>query len=65
METPAQKLAAKIAARLVEAGLLTAERGQKIQANLPNGDVKADDWRLEIELSHQDKIPKTTAEAEK
>ena len=54
MESPSQKLADKIMTRLVEEGLLTPERGKRIQADLPSGDVKAEDWKLEIELSHKD-----------
>lgn len=51
MEYPSQKLAKKIAERLVEEGLLTLERGKRIQSNLSTGHVKPEDWRAEIELS--------------
>ena len=54
MESPSQNLAEKLAARLVAEGLLTPERGKRIEDRLPSGGVKAEDWKLEIELSSKD-----------
>lgn len=51
MESPSQKLAKKIVDRLVEEGLLTAERGKRIQSKLPDGRIKSEDWKTEIDLS--------------
>lgn len=51
MESPSQELAKKIVARLVSEGLLSVERGRRIQNKLPSGEVKAEDWKTEIDLS--------------
>ncbi len=51
MESPSQKLAEKIVARLVQEGLLSVERGKRIQSKLPSGNVKSEDWKSEIDLS--------------
>lgn len=60
MASPSQKLAEKIVARLVEEGLLTPERGKRIQDSLPVGDVKAEDWKLDIELSCKNETVEVT-----
>ena len=51
MESPSQKLAERIVTRLVQEGLLSAERGKKLQDKLPSGDVKSEDWKSEVDLS--------------
>ena len=51
MESPSEKLAKRIVERLVEEGLVTSERGKRIQSKLPTGQVQSEDWRAEIELS--------------
>lgn len=50
MDTPSQLLAAKIAERLVKEKLLTAEAAKKLQPMLSDGKLRAEDWRLPIEL---------------
>lgn len=50
MDTPSQLLAAKIAERLIEEKLLTSEAGQKMLPLLAEGKLRAEDWRLPIEL---------------
>lgn len=51
MDTPSQALAAKITERLVREGLMTADAAKKIQAKLADGALRAEDWRLPIELA--------------
>lgn len=53
MDTPSQKLAAKIVERLVTEMLLDAEAGKKLLPKLADGKLRAEDWRLPIEISHQ------------
>ena len=50
MDTPSQALAAKITERLVAERLITAEAAKKIQPKLADGKLRAEDWRLPIEL---------------
>ena len=50
MDTPSQALAAKITERLVREGLITADAAKKIQPKLAEGKLRAEDWRLPIEL---------------
>ncbi len=48
-KTPAQRLADRITARLVEEKLLTGDRADRFSADFAAGKLKADDWRLAIE----------------
>ncbi len=57
-ETPSDQLAAKIAARLVKEGLISADAAAKLKATLAQGTVTQDDWRLPIELGDQKKEAK-------
>ena len=50
MDTPSQALAAKITDRLVQEGLITADAAKRIQPKLAEGKLRAEDWRLPIEL---------------
>ena len=50
MDTPSQLLATKITERLVEEKLLTAESAKKLLSSLGDGKLRAEDWRLPIEL---------------
>lgn len=50
MDTPSQKLATKIIERLVSEKLLDAEAGKKLLPKLADGKLRAEDWRLPIEL---------------
>lgn len=54
MGTPSEKLAAKIAERLVAEKLVTAEDGQKLQAKLAAGKLTQEDWRLPIERADEE-----------
>ena len=51
MDTPSQALAAKITERLVREGLITADAAKKIQPRFAEGKLRAEDWRLPIELA--------------
>lgn len=51
VETPVQTLARQIVERLVAAQLIRAEDTAALQAKLVDGTVKAEDWRLWVELS--------------
>lgn len=51
MDTPSQRLAAKITDRLGNEGLLTLEAAKKILPKLAEGKLRAEDWRLPIELA--------------
>ncbi len=50
METPSQTLAQRIAQRLVAAGLLTEEAAKRLTPKLAEGKLRAEDWRLPIEI---------------
>jgi hypothetical protein len=51
MDTPSEKLASKILDRLVESKLLAPEDREKLLSKLAEGKLRADDWRLAIELA--------------
>ena len=53
MDTPSQTLAAKITERLVREGLITADAAKKIQPKLAEGKLRAEDWRLPLELGEK------------
>jgi hypothetical protein len=53
MDTPSQKLATKIIARLVSEKLVDAESGKKLLPKLAAGGLRAEDWRLPIEMSEK------------
>lgn len=55
-ETPTQTLARKIVDRLVNEGLITASAGAKLQPKLAEGKLKAEDWRLLIELGMEREV---------
>lgn len=50
MDTPSQVLAAKIVDRLVQEKLLTPDAAKKLSPPLAEGKLRAEDWRLPIEL---------------
>ena len=58
MDTPSQKLAAKIIERLVAEKLLEPEAGKKLLPKLAAGKLRAEDWRLPIETSDKKKETK-------
>lgn len=49
METPSQKLAARILKRLTDAKILREDDAQAIAPKLANGTLRQEDWRLAIE----------------
>ncbi len=51
MNTPSEKLAERIIERLIHEKLLTKQEGKKILPKLAEGKLRAEDWRLPIELS--------------
>ena len=51
MNTPSKALAERTVRRLVQENLLTAAQGGKILPKLAAGTLKAEDWRLALELS--------------
>ncbi len=51
MKTPSQTLAEKIIERLIREGLLTAEAAKTMLPKLTEGKLRAEDWRLPIELA--------------
>lgn len=53
MDTPSQVLATKITERLVREGLITADAAKKLQPKLAEGKLRAEDWRLPIELAEK------------
>jgi hypothetical protein len=53
MDTPSQALAAKITDRLVREGLMTTEAAKINQPKLAEGKLRAEDWRLPIELAEK------------
>ncbi len=50
MDTPSQVLATKIVERLVKEKLLTSQAAKKLLSSLADGKLRAEDWRLPIEL---------------
>lgn len=53
MDTPSQVLATKITERLVREGLITADAAKKLQLKLADGKLRAEDWRLPIEMAEK------------
>jgi len=57
MDTPSQALAARITERLVRENLITAEAAKRLQPKLAEGTLRAEDWRLLLEVAER-KEPK-------
>lgn len=51
MKIPSQQLAEKIIDRLVREKLLTLQESAKILSKLAEGKIRAEDWRLALEIS--------------
>ena len=49
-ETPSQVLARQIVERLVAERLISAKAGESLLPKLAEGKLRAEDWRLPIEL---------------
>jgi hypothetical protein len=58
MDTPSQKLGARIIERLVSEKILDAEAGKKLLPKLEAGKLRAEDWRLPIETAGTNKVKK-------
>jgi len=56
MDTPSQKLAAKIIERLVSEKLIDTEAGKKLLPKLAAGKLQGEDWRLQIETSGEKEV---------
>lgn len=51
MDTPSKQVAASIIERLITEGLLSPGDAKKLLAQLAEGKLKPDDWRLAVELT--------------
>ncbi len=51
LETPSQALARQILERLVEERLISPQAARELQPKLATGKLRAEDWKLPIELS--------------
>ena len=49
--TPSQQLAERAVDRLIEAKLVRAEKRASLIMKVATGDMKASDWRLEIDIA--------------
>lgn len=49
--SPSTHLASEVADALIEAGLLRADKRDGIVAKIATGQMKGEDWRLEIDLA--------------
>jgi hypothetical protein len=58
MDTPSQKLGARIIERLVSEKLLDAEAAKKLRPKLEAGKLRAEDWRIPIETAATNKDKK-------
>lgn len=56
METPSQKLAAKIIDRMIKANLLSKAEGEKIVSNVGAGKQRPEDWRVAFEKSERREV---------
>jgi hypothetical protein len=57
MTKPSELLLTKILHQLQEEQILTEQETNKISAKILSGKVKAEDWRLGIELSMEKEAP--------
>jgi len=51
MSSPSETLAAKIIEKLIQEKLLSKQEAKKILPKLADGKLRAEDWRLSIEIS--------------
>lgn len=57
MTKPSERLLNKIIQQLQEEQILTEQETNKISAKILSGKVKAEDWRLAVELSMEKEGP--------
>lgn len=50
-KSPSEVLSATVIDRLIESGLVRAERRDGLISRIANGAMRGEDWRLEIELA--------------
>lgn len=55
METPSEILTKRITDRLVKEGLLIETEAEKARSTIALGKMRAEDWRLSIELATEKK----------
>ena len=51
--SPSERLSAELVDRLIAAGLLRANRRDDLIATIAAGNMKGQDWKLEIELAQE------------
>ncbi|MDZ4722170.1 MAG: hypothetical protein SH847_27215 [Roseiflexaceae bacterium] len=51
IETPAESLTRQIVERLIAEGLISKYSAHELQSKLATGKLRAEDWRLLVELS--------------
>lgn len=56
MDKPSQVLAKRIVERLVREGLIGADAANILQLKLAEGKLKADDWRLPVEIAQDPRV---------
>jgi hypothetical protein len=54
-KTPSEMLATLVVNRMIEAGLLRTEKQASLIEKISAGDMKGEDWKLEIEIMN-DKV---------
>lgn len=55
---PSELLSREVVDRLIEAGLFRAEKRDTLIAKITSGDMKGEDWRLEIDLAQAKAVQK-------
>jgi hypothetical protein len=56
MEKPSHKLAGKIVTRLIKEKLISEQAGKKLLPKLAEGKLRAEDWRLPLEVGTEKKL---------
>ena len=51
---PSEALSTEVVDRLIEAGLLRADKRNALIARIASGKMKGEDWKLEIDLAQAD-----------
>lgn len=49
--SPSERLSIEVVDRLVNAGLVRADKRDTLIAKIAGGDMKGEDWKIEIELA--------------
>ena len=55
--SPSEALSTEVVDRLIAAGLLRADKRDAMIAKIAAGDIKGEDWKLEIELAQAKTVP--------